>query len=58
MKNKLKKQIETAPSIKDLKIAEQLKRLTDFNQKRTDDDEDDDDNSNDNADGFGSQLSQ
>ena len=55
MKNKLKKQLETAPSTKDLKIAEQLKRLRDFNQKGTDDDEDDDNNDDD--DGFGSPLS-
>ena len=45
----IKKQLETTPSIKDLKIAKQLKRLRDFNQKRMDDD--DDNNNQDN--GFG-----
>ena len=41
MKNKSKKQLEAEPSIKDLKIAEQLKRLRDFNQERVDDNDDD-----------------
>ena len=43
-------QLEAAPSIKDLKIAEQLKRLRDFNQKWGDDDDDDDDDDNNNND--------
>ena len=51
-KKQIKNQLETAPSIKDFKIAEQLIRLRDFNQKRTDDD-----GNNDDDDGFGPLLS-
>ena len=43
----IKKQLETAPPIKDSKIAEYLKRLKDFHQKRTNDDD-----NNNNDDGF------
>ena len=42
----VKKQLESAPSIKDLKVAERLKGLRDFNQKKIDDD-DNDNNGND-----------
>ena len=41
----IKKQLETTPSIKDLKIAEQLKGLRDFNRRTV---EDDDNNNGDN----------
>ena len=49
----IKKQLKAAPSIKNLKIAEQLKRLRDFNRKRVDDYSDDDDNKDDDDNGFG-----
>ena len=50
----IKKQLATAPSIKDLKIAGQLRGLRDFNRRRVDDDANDDDN--DENDGNGSTL--
>ena len=51
----IKKQLATAPSIKDLKIAGQLRGLSDFNRRRVDDDDANDDD-NDENDGNGSTL--
>ena len=49
--NQIKKQLETAPSIKDLKIAEQSKVLRDFIQRKIDDYDNDDDNDDNDGNG-------